>query len=70
MKFKKIVSGIMSAAMALTAFGGMNLRSPEKALVAEAAAANWKFDLGGKGAASGYTGVSATDGYSASKGYV
>lgn len=69
MKFKKIVSGIMSAAMALTAFGGMNLRSPEKALVAEAAAANWKFDLGGKGAASGYTGVSATDGYSASKGY-
>jgi len=69
MKFKKIVSGIMSAAMALTAFGGMNLRSPEKALVAEAAAANWKFDLGGKGTASGYTGVSATDGYSASKGY-
>lgn len=69
MKFKKIVSGIMSAAMALTAFGGMDLRSPEKALNAEAAAASWKFDLGGKGAASGYTGVSATDGYSASKGY-
>ena len=28
-----------------------------------------KFDLGGKGAASGYIGVSATEAYSASKGY-
>ncbi len=69
MKFKKIVSGIMSAAMALTAFGGMNLRSPESVLKSEAAGASWKFDLGGKGAASGYTGVSATDGYSSGRGY-
>lgn len=34
-----------------------------------AAASNYKFDFGGGGTASGYTGVSAKDAYSASKGY-
>lgn len=69
MKFKKIVSGIMSAAMALTVFGGVKSLSPESVLRTEAAGTSWKFDLGGKGAASGYTGVSATDGYSSGRGY-
>ncbi|MBR6108081.1 MAG: RICIN domain-containing protein [Oscillospiraceae bacterium] len=37
----------------------------------QASAANtyWKFDFGGGGTASGYTGVSAADGYNASRGY-
>lgn len=34
-----------------------------------AAASNYKFDFGGGGTANGYTGVSAKDAYSASKGY-
>ncbi|MBQ8928003.1 MAG: RICIN domain-containing protein [Oscillospiraceae bacterium] len=65
MKFKKWLSGLTSAALALsmlTVPGGAVLPS-------KAATANWKFDLGGSGAASGYTGVSASDGYSSSKGY-
>ncbi|MBQ9981331.1 MAG: GDSL family lipase, partial [Oscillospiraceae bacterium] len=34
-----------------------------------AAVSNYKFDFGGGGTANGYTGVSAKDAYSASKGY-
>ena len=36
---------------------------------ASAANTEWKFDFGGGGTASGYTGVSASDGYNASRGY-
>ena len=36
---------------------------------AQAAGTKWMFDFGGNGAASGYTAVSAADGYSAAKGY-
>ncbi|MCM1529367.1 MAG: RICIN domain-containing protein [Alistipes sp.] len=68
MKIKKLLSGITSLALSLTAFAGLNPSSPEN-LTANAAQANWKFDFGGSGAASGYTGVSASDGYSSSKGY-
>lgn len=68
MKIKKLLSGLTSLALSLTAFAGLNPSAPEK-LVANAAQANWKFDFGGNGAASGYTGVSASDGYNASKGY-
>jgi lysophospholipase L1-like esterase len=52
--------------MALSAFSGF---SANTALKASAATTNWKFDLGGSGAASGYTGVSAYDGYNSSRGY-
>lgn len=41
---------------------------PDNAIMASAAS-HWKFDFGGGGAASGYTGVSASDGYNAGKGY-
>ncbi len=68
MKFKKLLSGITAAALSLTAFAGLDI-APKNAVTAQAAEANWKFDLGGSGAASGYTGVSAKDAYSASKGY-
>ena len=69
MKLKKILSGLTSLALSVTAFSGIASRTPETALNASAATANWKFDLGGGGTASGYTGVSATEAYSSSKGY-
>lgn len=59
----------MSMALALTAFSGIGGRYPATVLETEAANANWKFDLGGNGAAQGFTGVSASDGYNAGKGY-
>lgn len=69
MRLKKIIGGLLSAAMALTAFGGTADKAPVDLLEAKAANVNWKFDLGGNGTASGYTGVSASDGYSVGKGY-
>ena len=68
MKVKKLISGLTSAALSLTAFAGLGT-APQNPVTAQAAGGNWKFDLGGSGAASGYTGVSAKDAYSASKGY-
>lgn len=68
MKIKKLISGLTSAALSLTAFAGLGT-APQNPVTAQAAGGNWKFDLGGSGAASGYTGVSAKDAYSASKGY-
>ncbi|MCR4644508.1 MAG: RICIN domain-containing protein [Oscillospiraceae bacterium] len=57
------LSGVLTAAaLTATAFAGM-------AFPVSAAQANWIFDLGGNGAAGGYTGVSASDGYNASRGY-
>ena len=68
MKMKKLISGLTSAALSLSAFAGIGI-SPQNSVTAQAAGGNWKFDLGGSGAASGYTGVSATDGYNSSRGY-
>lgn len=68
MKIKKLISGVTSAVLSLSAFTGLGF-APQNPVTAEAAGGNWKFDLGGSGAASGYTGVSAKDAYSASKGY-
>lgn len=68
MKIRKFISGITSAALSLSAFAGIGI-SPQNSATAQAAGGNWKFDLGGSGAASGYTGVSATDGYNSSRGY-
>ena len=58
MKVKKLISGLTSAALSLTAFAGLGT-APQNPVTAQAAGGNWKFDLGGSGAASGYTGVSA-----------
>ncbi len=65
-RLKRFVSGVTASALALTAFAAMPEIADRRA---EAAAANWKFDLGGAGTASGYTGVSAGTGYNASNGY-
>lgn len=69
MKFKKIIGGLTSAALSVSAFAGLNPAVSMNTLDSKAASANWKFDFGGSGAANGYTGVSASDGYSAAKGY-
>ena len=53
------MTGTMLAAMAA--------RFPEQS--ASAANTYWKFDFGGNGAASGYTGVSASDSYQPDRGY-
>lgn len=42
---------------------------PSAALRASAASANWKFDFGSGGVENGYTGVSASTGYDAGRGY-
>lgn len=60
---KKLLSSITASLLTLTAFSGIS--APEAA----AAAASWKFDFGGNGTASGYTGVSASNGYNAGTGY-
>lgn len=63
MKAKKLLSGLTSLALSFSAFAGMSVPQTK------AVEANWKFDFGGNGTESGYTGVSATDAYNASKGY-
>ena len=65
MRSRKLISAITSAALA---FSGLVFPSSAP-LTAGAAQGNWKFDLGGRGAAGGFTGVSASDGYNASRGY-
>ncbi len=62
-RLSKVVTGATSALMALSALGNF------PAVKADAATVNWKFDLGGAGAAGGYTGVSASDAYNSSRGY-
>ena len=69
MKAKRLLSGLTSLALSLSAFAGLGAGSAVKPVEAQAAQANWKFDFGGSGAAGGYTGVSATDGYNAGRGY-
>lgn len=69
MKFRKIVSGLTSLALSLSAFSGVGMTRLADKFQANAASGNWKFDFGGSGAAGGYTGVSASDGYNASRGY-
>ena len=67
MRAKKILGGLTSLALSLSAFAGFSV--PQNTMISNAVSANWKFDFGGSGAESGYTGVSATDGYNSSKGY-
>ena len=69
MKAKRLISGLTSLALSLSAFAGLGNLSAVKPVEAQAAQANWKFDFGGSGAAGGYTGVSATDGYNSGRGY-
>ena len=69
MGYKKLLSALTSAAVSLSTIAGMGAAMTNTAMTAGAAGGNWKFDFGGAGAASGYTGVSASDGYNASRGY-
>ncbi len=65
---KKLFSGLTASVLAFSGLSAM----PEKldfGMEAQAATTSWKFDLGGGGTASGYTGVSADTAYSASTGY-
>ncbi len=62
---KKITGICLAAAMAVSVNAGY---IPEKQNVS-AAGTSYHFDFGGNGTASGYTGVSASDGYNASRGY-
>lgn len=59
MRFKKFISGLTSLALSLSAFAGAGLTRFADNTAANAAATDWKFDFGGGGTASGYTGVSA-----------
>ena len=53
MKIRKLISGLTSAALSVSMFAGMNLASGSGTLNAQAAQANWKFDFGAGGGASG-----------------
>ncbi|HRU98575.1 MAG TPA: GDSL-type esterase/lipase family protein [Ruminococcus sp.] len=70
MSLKKMISGLASTALAVTAFAGASIAPTNVEITAEAATVtDWKFDFGGGGTAGGYTGVSASDGYNAGRGY-
>lgn len=66
MRLKKLLGGLTAVILSLT--GGLSV-FPTNMLESNAAASEWKFDLGGAGAESGYIGVSSSDGYSESRGY-
>jgi len=61
----KLLSALLACAMAIPAVpAGIT-----SMMTASAATANWKFDFGNGGVSSGYTGVTASTGYSSSLGY-
>ena len=62
---EKITAAALSAAMAAALLPAL----PLTAQPASAASDYWKFDFGAGGVASGYTGVSASDGYNSARGY-
>lgn len=69
MSIRKIVSTLTAAMVSLTAFSGVGKIGSRFGVEAEAASSSYRFDFGSGGTAGGFTGVSATDGYNASKGY-
>ena len=69
MKFRKLLSGLSALALVVSVFPGSEAAGRTSSLSASAASANWSFDFGGSGAANGFTGVSASDGYDQSRGY-
>ena len=69
MKIRKLLGGLTSLALSLSSFTGFGAAELLRPVTARAAQTNWSFDFGGSGAAGGYTGVSASDGYNAGRGY-
>ena len=63
---KKLLSILWAAALSVLLCSTVHAGAPIRT---SAANTEWKFDFGGNGTASGYTGVSASDGYNASRGY-
>lgn len=62
---RKLTAAVTSIAAAVSCMAALPSAPP----AVSAANTYWKFDFGGGGTASGYTGVSASDGYNASRGY-
>ncbi|MBR6581960.1 MAG: hypothetical protein IKK66_11780, partial [Ruminococcus sp.] len=62
----KIIAALISAAITMTA---VTFPAPMKTDAESDSLIVRKFDLGGLGVADGYIGVSASEGYDASKGY-
>ncbi len=66
--WKRVTGALLACAMMLPAVSGNGVLTFVNRNT-EAAASNYKFDFGSGGTASGYTGVSASTGYSSSLGY-
>ena len=64
---KSIVRRVLSASASLLMLASAAVQMPAPQV--SAANTYWKFDFGGGGTESGYTGVSASDGYNANRGY-
>ena len=69
MKIRKLLGGLTSLALSLSAVTGLGTAEQIKPISASAAQSDWNFDFGGSGAANGFTAVSATDGYNSGRGY-
>ncbi|MBO4524316.1 MAG: GDSL family lipase, partial [Ruminococcus sp.] len=69
MRFRKMLSGLTSLVLSISAFVGIGASDLVSPTNTQAASVNWKFDFGGSGAANGFTGVSASDGYDSGRGY-
>lgn len=69
MKLKRIVSGLTSLALSFAGIGGLTLSETSVGTDVNAAGEVMKFDFGSKGTESGYIGVTASDAYSADRGY-
>ena len=69
MKIRRFLSGLTSFALSVTALTGLSASEGIRPVKTSAAQSDWRFDFGGSGAAGGYTGVSASDGYNSGRGY-
>jgi len=69
MKIRRFLSGLTSLALSVTALTGLSAAENIRPVKTSAAQSDWRFDFGGSGAAGGYTGVSASDGYNSGRGY-
>ncbi len=66
---KQLLRKLTAAAASFTVTAALAALLPAGTLTASAASDYWKFDFGGGGVEGGYTGVSASDGYNAGRGY-
>ena len=66
---KQIIRKLTAAVTSIAAAASCMTALPSAPPAVSAANTYWKFDFGGGGTANGYTGVSAGDGYNASRGY-